>query len=269
MQPWRPSGIVTLLTDFGSADPYVGIMKGVLASARDLRLVVDLTHEVAPQDVDAASFFLANSWWHFPAGSVHVGVVDPGVGSPRAILAARAAGHAFLAPDNGLLAEAIGGLEDARVVRAEPERFGLEPKSRTFHGRDLFAPLAALVVDGLGPTERGSPVRELARLPAEPPRQREDGTLEGRVRIVDRFGNLITNVGGEALAGGRSRVSVAGRELPLVATYADVAPGALAALVDSYGLLEVAQRDGSAARTLGVGVGESVLVPAGPAGTGT
>ena len=267
MGDWRPNGIVTLLTDFGSRDPYVGILKGVLlGAAPGLRHVVDLTHDVEAQDVDTASFFLANAWRWFPPGTVHVAVVDPGVGSERPILVVEAGGHALLAPDNGLLAETLRGAQHVRVGRAEPARLGIVAASRTFHGRDLFAPLAARLVEGASPEELTGEATSYRDLPLPPsaPVRRPDGVLEGRVRLVDRFGNLITNVAPEGLGSAAGHVEISGTRVALRETYADVAPGELVALVDSYRLLEVAERDGSAARTLGVGVGEPALLhPAG------
>jgi S-adenosylmethionine hydrolase len=260
---WRPSGVVTLTTDFGLVDPYVGIMHGVLLS-RGVTRVVDLTHGVPAQDVRTAAFHLAHSWRWFPAGTVHVAVVDPGVGSSRRILAALAGGHAFLAPDNGLLEAVLAAAGPAEVFALDVPRFALEGASRTFHGRDVFSPAAAALAGGLSPAEAGAPAGRLEGLAlAAPVRSRgESGTetVAGEVLFTDRFGNLVTNVPA-ALVGGpleRWRAHLGGRAVPLAGTYAEVPPGRPLALVDSFGFWEVAVRDGSAARELGLAAGAAV-----------
>ena len=257
---WTPSGVVTWTTDFGLADPYVGILHGVvLGVSRDLR-PVDLTHGIAAQDVRAAAFHLRHGWPWFPAGTVHVAVVDPGVGSARRILVARDRGHAFLAPDNGLLGPVLSPEADVREL--DVEAFALPGRSRTFHGRDVFAPAAGRIAAGLAPEDAGRPAAAWERLEFPEPCAGPDGTVAGEVLVVDRFGNLITNVRSEALPGGGGLdawvVEVAGREVPLRATYAEGAPGSLLALVDSFDAWEVAERDGSAAERLAVGVGAEV-----------
>lgn len=256
---WRPSGVVTLLTDFGHADPYVGILKGVLyRDAPALRAVVDVAHELEPQDVTAAAFVLRHSWSWFPAGSVHVAVVDPEVGSERAILVARAGGHAFLAPDNGLLAPVLAGLQGADVRRLDVEGLGLAGGSRTFHGRDRFAPAAALLAAGRAPETLGAPFAGWRRLALPEPRP-DGGALLAEVLWVDRFGNLVTNAPGDPAAL-PARAEIGGRSVPFVGTYAAAEPGALVALVSSFGLCEIAVRGGNAARTLGLGRGAAVRI---------
>lgn len=253
---WTQSGIVTLLTDFGTTDPYVGVMKGVLfARAPRLRAAIDLTHEVPPQDVRAASFYLLHSWQWFPAGTVHCVVVDPGVGTERRIVAALDRGHAFLAPDNGLLDGVLS--PEAEVRALDVERFSLPARSRTFHGRDVFAPAAAALAEGLSPCAAGEPLRLPggSDLPV-PSRDGED--WRGEVVLVDRFGNLVTNLGAGLTAGGACEVELRGQSLPLFDTYSDAAPGAALALVSSFGTIEVAQAGGSAARLLGCSAGEPV-----------
>ena len=255
---------MTLTTDFGLEDPYVGMMKGVLLSAVSSLRLVDLTHGIGPQDVRAAAFFLAHSWRYFPAGSVHVCVVDPGVGSERRILVAREGTHAFVAPDNGLLGPVLS--ESARVFALEVERFSLPLASRTFHGRDVMAPTAARLAAGLDPAECGAPVADWERMRFEAPEQVSSDELRGRVLVRDRFGNLITNVTAHALAGGAGwSVECAGRSLPVREAYCDVPTGQALALVDSYGYLELAVRDGSAAECLGLGPGAPLTIKRGRA----
>lgn len=257
---WKPSGLVTLLTDFGLRDPYVGIMKGVLHRTRPGVTCIDLTHAIEPQDVATAGFHLAHSWRWFPEGTVHVAVVDPGVGSERAILVAEEAGHAFLAPDNGLLGAVLGA--GARVFALDEERFALPDRSATFHGRDVFAPAAGALAGGLAPARAGRPCEDWLRPEGEGEVVAGDEPIEVRVVVVDRFGNLVTglDVGRLALDLALWEVEVGGRRIPAGRTYAEVAPGEPLALVDSYGHLEVAVRDGDAARELNLGRGDRLTL---------
>lgn len=250
MQIPPPCEIVTLLTDFGTRDPYVGLVKGMIKRRFPDADVVDLCHEVPPQDVAVGGFFWRAARGRFPAGTVHVGVVDPGVGSERAVLVAAFAEALWIAPDNGLLGAVLPDdlLEACEVRRADLERLRLRPESRTFHGRDVFGPLAAMLA-GRRVSFRavGPRVREIRRIEAL-----EAGT--SRVILVDRFGNLVTNVDAATVERERvTAVEVAGVRAPLRATYAEADPGELLALVNSYDLLEVAECQGDAARRLGVG----------------
>lgn len=258
----RPSGVVTLLTDFGQQDTYVGVMKGVLlARAGTLRSIVDLTHAIPPQDVRAAAFHLAHSWRWFARGSVHVAVVDPGVGSARRALAAGAHGHWFLAPDNGLLGPILASDPNARVHAIDAARHGLSLRSRTFHGRDVFAPVAAALADGLALEDLGPRVDDWQRLSFPAP-QVGAARIEAEVLLADRFGNLITNAEAAMLGARPDAWSVehAGMSIPVLGTYADAQGGALLCLVNSYGLVEIARRDGSAAAQLGLAPGDRVAL---------
>ena len=246
--------LITLLTDFGTADGYVGEIKGVLLSAVPQPSVVDIAHDVAPQDVEGARLALTRYWRRFPRGTVHLVVVDPGVGSPRAAIAVASDGRYLVGPDNGVLSPALL-LSGVRVVSL------LVPThaSSTFHGRDVFAPAAALlaagaVLESLGPTNDHPVVR---RTPEA--KRLGDGAIGGEVISVDRFGNLITNL--VAPRGGA--VEVSGRAVPLRRTYADVAPGEVIAIVGSSGLVEIAVRDGSAARELDARRGTIVVLRVG------
>jgi len=264
-----PNGVVTLLTDFGTADAYVGIMKGVaLGVHRDVCLI-DLTHDIPPQAVAVGGLVLRGAVPFFPAGTVHCAVVDPGVGSARDAVAVVTERAVLVGPDNGLLAPAAAALGGVRDV------FGLEnaalfrqPVSRTFHGRDVFAPVAAHLARGLDPAELGPRRARMTPLSLAEP-VISPAAARGEVIHVDRFGNLLTNLGADLLGadlldafrGHRVSVTVAGMSAAaLVATYADAAPGALVALVSSWGTLEVAVRDGNAALQLGVGRGAAVVV---------
>ncbi|HWO12599.1 MAG TPA: SAM-dependent chlorinase/fluorinase [Polyangiaceae bacterium] len=254
------SGIITLLTDFGLSDPFVGIMKGVILSRFRAASVVDLCHGIPPQSVADGAFWLERSYRWFPPGTVHVAVVDPGVGSERRILAARRDGHIFLAPDNGLLAASLTGV-GAELRALDPGRLGLPAPSATFHGRDVFAPFAAeLASGGLAFADVGAPAIAEPCVLAAP--RLEAGALCGAVVTVDRFGNLITNLDRTSLeATGARRVLVGGREVPLRRTYADVAHGELLAVINAFEVLELAIRDGSAERQLGLGRGTPVRAP--------
>lgn len=254
------SGVVALTTDFGLVDPYVGIVHGVILAHAPAARVVDLCHGIPPQDVPRASYFLAHARAYFPPGTLHVAVVDPGVGSGRRILVAVDGDAAFLAPDNGLLAPVLSPA--ARVRELDVERFALKSPSRTFHGRDVFAPAAAAIARGLDPEDAGrGPLLELAR--ADFPRARFDGdAAEAEVLFADRYGNLVLSARGDELGRDPAAWTVEARGLAIGVrgAYADAAPGEALALVDSFGALEIAVRDGNAAVQLGLGRGDRVTL---------
>jgi len=241
--------IITLLTDFGSGDSYVAEVKGVLLSRAPGVELVDVTHQVSPGDVRAGQYLLARAWHRFPPGTVHLAVVDPGVGTARRALAAGAGGHWFVAPDNGLLSF----LPAPRFVSLPIPR----DAAPTFHGRDVFAPAAAALANGARLEDLGLPVTDATHAPLPTPHH--DGTaLMGEVVYVDRFGTLISNIPGPDVEPG-VRIRVAGTDVgALRRTFGDVERGTLVALIGSGGTVEVAVRDGSAARLLGVGVGAEV-----------
>ena len=274
-------GLLTLLTDFGTSDAYVAALKGVVLGINPDVTIVDITHDVAPQDVGAAAFLLATAAPYFPRGTVHVAVVDPGVGTERRPLLVLTPDAAYVGPDNGIFSSVLGlhtpsgddgpASDDAplppgvRAFHLTNPRYWREPVSRTFHGRDIFGPVAAHLTLGVHPEELGEPVESIRRLALSTVR-REDGGVVGGVVHVDRFGNLVTNIPEAEVAGRLLTVSIAGRTIVgLSETYASVADG-LMALVGSYGTVEIAVRNGSAAATLGVGVGERVVVAAGCGG---
>ncbi|HVZ76793.1 MAG TPA: SAM-dependent chlorinase/fluorinase [Gemmatimonadaceae bacterium] len=236
-----PRALITLLTDFGTADGYVAEVKGVLLTgARDATLV-DITHDVAPQDVDGARLALARYWRRFPEGAIHLAVVDPGVGTPRDALAVESSGRFLIGPDNGVLSPALLA-PGARAIRLPVPAHA----SPTFHGRDVFAPAAVQLANGVPLDALGEPVSEPIIRRTPEPHRAADGALEGMIVTIDRFGNAITNFLG--VRGGVAHV--AGREVPVRRTYGDVASGQPLALVGSSGLLEIAVRDGSAAHVL-------------------
>jgi S-adenosyl-L-methionine hydrolase (adenosine-forming) len=243
--------IITLLTDFGTADGYVGEIKGVLLSRVPDAYLVDITHDIPAQDVESARLTLARVWRRFPAGTVHLAVVDPGVGTSRQALAVESDGRYLVGPDNGVLSPALL-MGDARVVALSVP----SNAASTFHGRDVFAPAAAELASGKPVQELGVPVAEVVVRRTPEPRRRGDGALAGEVIAVDRFGNAITNLVGRRPA----LLEVAGAVLPVRRTYSEVEPGSPLALVGSTGLIEVAVRDGSAARLLGLDRGSVVLL---------
>lgn len=255
--------IITLLTDFGTQDIYVGVMKGVILSICPQARLVDLSHAVPPQSVAIGAWFLRAAVEYFPAGTVHLAVVDPGVGSERAPIAVVTERGHLVGPDNGLLHAAAQALGIREVRALENAELFRRPVSQTFHGRDIFAPVAAHLAAGMSPEGLGTALPGLAALPSPAPR-REQNSIHGEVIFADRFGNLITNVPAELVA----QLSPAGASvdagtvsgLPIVAAYAAVPPGSALALIGSWGLLEVAVRDGSAAEQLKIPVGAPVVV---------
>jgi len=243
--------VVTLLTDFGTADGYVAEVKGTILSRAPEAVLVDVTHDLAAQDVEAGRLALARYWRKFPPGTVHLAVVDPDVGSARGALAVASDGRFLVGPDNGILSPAllVGG---ARAV-ALPVPPSASP---TFHARDVFAPAAAMLATGSPVDALGTPVGDpVIRRTAEA-RRLPDGAIEGQIIAVDRFGNAVTNL----VAAHGGVVEVGTLQLPVRRTYADVTPGMPVALSGSSGLVEIAVRDGNAAASLGLGKGGIVLL---------
>jgi S-adenosylmethionine hydrolase len=246
-------GPITLLTDFATADGYVAAMKGVIASiAPDVR-VDDVAHDIAPGDVMGAALALKRYWRLYPQGSIHVVVVDPGVGSERRGIAIEADARFCVGPDNGVFTHVLRDAVRAQVVSLESREFFRETVAATFHGRDMFAPVAAHLASNVSLSGLGPIVGDPVRLDWPEPRRASDGSVEGVVVHVDRFGNLITNIPADWCARGGS-VAVNGRDIGAVRrTYADVARGEALALIGSLELLEISVRDGSAAAILGAG----------------
>lgn len=251
---------VTLLTDFGTVDGYAAAMAGVVASRAPGAVVEHASHDIPPGDILAAALGLFRYAVLYPEGTVHVVVVDPGVGTVRRPLAARIDGRFFVAPDNGVLTLVLQAAESVEIVAvAEPGI--LRNASATFHGRDIFAPTAARLAEGAELDGLGPAVLDPVILAIPQPQRTETGA-RGEILAVDRFGNLITNIPAEWLEStteAATRVTVAGQAAaPLRTTYGDVAPGELLALIGSLGFLEISVRDGSAAARLGVGRGAEV-----------
>lgn len=256
--------LITLTTDFGVGSPYVAAMKGAILSINPAATLVDITHTVCPQDIRHGALILADVTDRFPAGTIHVAVVDPGVGTDRAIVCACLGRQTYVAPDNGLLSLVARRAAPGLLIRLADPAYWLQPVSATFHGRDIMAPAAGWLSLGLDPRRLGPPVERLADLEWPEPRATE-GRVEGEVLAVDSFGNLITNVPGDMLtaacADDRTAVTCgAGRASGIVRTYADRLKGELIALVGSTGRLELAIVGGSAAEVLRVGPGHPVTI---------
>jgi S-adenosyl-L-methionine hydrolase (adenosine-forming) len=252
---------VTLLTDFGTRDGYVAAMKGAISALAPAAIVDDATHDIAAGDIPAGAWVLAGYWRIYEPPVVHVAVVDPGVGGGRQAIAARADGRLLVGPDNGIFTRVFHAASELQVVRIEGDAFTREAVSSTFHGRDVFAPVAAHLSLGLE-LERLGPLVDNAVLLELPVPRRDHSHVHGEVIHVDRFGNLITNIPAE-LAGAGARVIVCGRMCGMARTYSDAPPGELLALDGSRGMLEVSIRDGDAASFLAAGRGAAVIVEAG------
>jgi len=248
------ASVVTLLTDFGVLDTYVGQVKGAILAIAPSATIVDLTHGVPPQDVESGAFCLWTAVSAFPAGSIHVAVVDPGVGSPRRAVALRTArGDLLVGPDNGLLvpaAERLGGIAQA-VELARPDYWRPQP-SASFHGRDIFGPVAAHLSLGVELDALGPVVSDLWPLSIPTPNGND-----GEVIHVDTYGNLVTNLTATQPS---FHVRISGQRVTFAPYYASVASGALLAIVGSAGLVEISARDASAAQLLDAGRGTRVVL---------
>jgi S-adenosyl-L-methionine hydrolase (adenosine-forming) len=254
--------IITLTTDFGLTDGFVGTMKGVILSINPNTTLVDITHDIAPQNIEQGAFLFANAAKYFPADAIHIVVVDPGVGSARRAIAAREGETLFVAPDNGILSSVL--CPSSSVVHLNQPAYWLPRVSNTFHGRDIFAPVAAHLSLGVPLEALGDPIDDWVRLSGCAAAFRAGDEIAGRVVHIDRFGNIVNNIGEEMLAGmdrARVVVRIGGRAVRgLKQTYADAARGELIVLISSSWQVEIAVRDGNAAQTLGTRVGDEVVV---------
>lgn len=258
-------GVITITTDFGHQGPFVATIKGCLLARLPQARIIDVTHEVPVYWPAEAGFWLARAYMYFPPGSVHVAVVDPGVGTKRDIIAVAADGHAFLAPDNGLLAPLVARCPSAQIYRldlpAAARKFSLPAPSATFHGRDIFAPLAAEIAAGRASlAELGPATRDIVPSWVEEPLVAAD-QVSGVIITIDHFGNLITNIDSALIRRfDQPLVRTGGHTFELRRTYGDVQPGQFLALVNSFGVVEIARAEQSAAEALGLGRGAPVTV---------
>ncbi len=258
---------IALITDFGFKDPFVGIMKGVILRINHDAQIVDVCNEVNPGDIKGAAFALAMAFPYFPQGTIFTVVVDPGVGNSRRAIAAEVDGKVVLCPDNGVLTWVLQKHPDAKIVELTSRQFFLTEVSETFHGRDIFAPVAAYLskgatLDELGPQITDAVVFDIPQVVAG------DRSLQGEIIYVDRFGNLITNITRAQLADwqkkagdGTVRIHVGSAEIESIQhAYSDVPKGRALAIFGSTGYLELAVNGGSALDTLAAGVGAHILV---------
>ncbi len=262
--------ILTLLTDFGTQDAYAGIMKGVILSINPQAVIIDITHHIDPQDVIQAAYIIKSSYRYFPEGTVHVIVVDPGVGSDRRIVALEMMGHIFLAPDNGVLTLLMDEGKTGSIVSVENTRYFLKSVSRTFHGRDIFAPVGAHLCRGMDIRNLGSPLdpQNLVHLKIDKPCLSGKDRLVGSVVCFDGFGNCISNIDETSLKKIDTRGS--GRMLEIKIgehtikgmslSYADTEPKSPLAIMGSFGYLEIALNQGNARHALGIEKGDTITL---------
>lgn len=258
----NPEKIITLTTDFGYEDGYVGVVKGVILRICPEARTVDLSHEIQPWNISAASWIVSNSYSYFPKGTVHVAVVDPGVGSKRRFLLLEANGYYFIGPDNGIFSGILAKAETpVRAFELTQSEYWLPELSSSFHARDVFAPVSAHFVAGVPVEKLGEEItlESLVHLPAREPKTKE-GRLEGSVVYVDRFGNLITNIKRDSVKMA-SLCQVGKRSIGRIGhTYGSAEQGAPVAFVGSHGFLEIAVSQGRADEKLDAGVNTPVIL---------
>lgn len=260
----RPSGVITVTTDFGHKGPFAAVMKGVILKRFRDACVIDLAHDIPAHWPAEAGFWISRSYKYFPAGTVHVAIVDPGVGTEREIIMVEHDSHLFMAPDNGLLASILDAAAGGSVYRLLTERLsslGIDTPSLTFHGRDIFAPIAAEIAAGrLQPSDVGAPTDQWIPAWLDDP-EVAPGRISGVIVTVDTFGNLISNIDRSLLEPLDSPVvTLGGHRFELKPTYGRVRPGEYLALINSFDVLEIARAEGSAADGLGTDRGAPVVV---------
>ena len=258
MEGFTASGILTLSSDFGHGSPYTGQMKGSALKVSGEVRIFDLWHEIPFHDVKAGAFLLPRMVGAFPDGTVHVCVVDPGVGTGRKPILVEWEGFVLVGPDNGLFSIPLEKGGRARII--DPGILGSVKISSTFHGRDIFAPFGAMLAAGKRKPGDFELLEDPVTVPLPVPFKDENGDIHGEVVFIDPFGNLVTNIDDEYIEAGSRTVYVKNKEVPIATTYGSVGKGELLGLVDSFGLLEIAVSQGSAARVLGAGPGEDVCL---------
>lgn len=260
--------VISILSDFGADDEYVGVMKGVMLSISPSVSIVDITHQIAPQDIHQAAYLIPSYYHYFPAGTVHIVVVDPGVGSQRSILAVNYREHFFIAPDNGVLTLLLNTEKSDTIIRVDNSDYFLEPLSSTFHGRDIFAAVGAHLSCGTKLDAFGAriDVKDIVRLKDLNCRISQTGELIGKIVSIDRFGNLITNIDSVSLAAFYETGALKHLKIHIGAvaisglsrTYSDAAPKAPLALIGSRNYLEIAVNGGNAKENLRAQKGDPV-----------
>jgi S-adenosylmethionine hydrolase len=256
-----PGPIITLTTDFGLSDHFVGVMKGVILGIQPAARIVDISHGVRPFDIADGAFTIVQAYPYFPKKTIHVIVVDPGVGSARRPLLAEMAGQYFIAPDNGVLSM-VFAREKAKVRHITAEKYFLHPVSRTFHGRDVFSPVAAHMAAGIKPAQFGKPIDDYLRASFDKPAQTGQRSWTGLILKSDHFGNLATNFHIDQFPALRTHafsLNVGSQSIKRLAlTFSECAPGELFVIVGSSGYIEIAASEASAAQALGCGAGSPV-----------
>lgn len=262
--------IITLLTDFGTQDYFVAAMKGVILSRNPHAQIVDITHEIPPQNIRAGAFNLLAAYRDFPAGTIHLAVVDPGVGSDRRAIVMQCAGQFLVAPDNGLLSWIAQKEPKVSVYHVSDRTIFRKPVSNTFHGRDIFAPVAAAISTGTTPAELGPLIDSIVQLESLDPRESDDGRIEGTIIHIDHFGNCITNLTAEHVGsrGANANLKLIVKETLISSVrqfFSDRSgpDGELFMLLGSAGFLEIAARNASAAAILNARSGQSVALTGG------
>jgi S-adenosylmethionine hydrolase len=251
---------IALLTDFGTADYFVGAMKGAILSINDAAQIVDITHEIPPQQINSAGFTLRACYKNFPLKTIFVAVVDPGVGSNRRAILVETADYYFIAPDNGLLNFIYDEEKNFTVYELTSRQFFAETVSRTFHGRDIFAPVAAHLSKGVLPNRFGAQIKDYIRLKTAAPRETSGGKIEAEIVYIDRFGNLVTNLKASDLPE-KFTLEIAGRTISKLQTfYAEAEKGELFMIFGSANFLEIAAFQSSAAKQLCAHVGQQIVV---------
>lgn len=262
--PGKP-GLITLLTDFGNSDYFVGAMKGVILSTNPAARFVDITHDIPAQNIEAAAFILLAAHTAFPKGTIHVAVVDPGVGSNRRAILIEAHGQFFVGPDNGIFSYVCDEMKP-RIFHLNNPKYFRQPVSDTFNGRDIFAPVAAALARGIVPKRLGVQVDEYVRLPSLKPETSQSGVITGRVIHIDHFGNCVTNITQRELTDKMTndgfRVTIQGRQVDTLRRfYAEETRGnQVFCIWGSAGFLEVAAKNQSVAKLLKAKRGDSVVV---------
>jgi hypothetical protein len=249
---------IALLSDFGTRDWFVASMKGVILSVNPGAVIIDINHDIAPGDITAGAFNLLACHASFPAGTIFVAVVDPGVGSRRAAMAVKAGGYVFIGPDNGLFSLVMDNYYKSEVRSLESTRYFQKEISATFHGRDIFAPVGAYLSRGVAFEKFGPKMKTVVRLSIEAARA-SGRLITGSVIYIERFGNAITNIS-SSLTSQAGRIRVKGHTIPLCGSYGDVAPGKPVAVIGSCGFVEISVNRGNAAQKLRLKIGDRVTV---------
>lgn len=259
--------LMTLTTDFGYKDPFAGIMKGVILSINPAARIVDVTHNISPQNIPEAAFILEMSFRSFPHNTIHVVVVDPGVGSGRRPLLVETDNHYFVGPDNGVFSRIYNLSERLQVVNITAEHYFLPRRSSTFHGRDIFAPVAAWLSRGINISKFGDVISDYVTLQMPAPMSPKEDGIEGEVIYIDRFGNLMTNIDAQKIddlkgrnAGRNLKIVIKNMEAPLKRYYSEAEDKKLCSLINSFGHLELFVKGGSATSDFDIRVGEKVGV---------